>query len=333
MAYYFLPFLGAPWITLLSQASIPLSLVLEFGLPIALTFREYRKFGLVVAVLFHMFLCLPPPPSSFYPFSLPMLVLLTTFYGTPSLASVASWIHDHHTILLFLGFSLVGTCQVLVQDFYEYPAYGWYRLSPAVFLPLLGAHLLLLNEPLDTFGRGGSLWPALTVLAISLLPYLGLRTYSAFAMFSNLRMSGGVSNHLLLGPAPWFVRTGAWLEDTNIPEMSGLQIDLAKEYYPKALLSFFQDILGASATLIICPPKWNKPLVDFTRFWIPQEKLRQVVHANQLEGYLNLSDKVYQLPADLDDLKKDFQIESPPNLWISWFQYYGTVGETNECRH
>jgi hypothetical protein len=40
-----------------------------------------------------------------------------------------------------------------------------------------------------------TLLPAVTLLAVGVAPYIGIRTHPALAMFSNLRIEGGASNH------------------------------------------------------------------------------------------------------------------------------------------
>jgi len=41
------------------------------------------------------------------------------------------------------------------------------------------------------------------VLFVSAAPYLGLKTESPIAMFSNLHTEGGISNHLLFSQPPY----------------------------------------------------------------------------------------------------------------------------------
>ena len=46
-----------------------------------------------------------------------------------------------------------------------------------------------------------ALLPAALILLVSSCTYLGIRTYPSFAMFSNLAVEGGASNHWLIGPS------------------------------------------------------------------------------------------------------------------------------------
>ena len=132
------------------------------------------------------------------------------------------------------------------------------------------------REPEPAFVNGKLLrraLPALFVATVSAAPYLGARTYPAFAMFSNLRVEGGgVTNH-------WVVRrvgtrfsinandaydayaraygpdVAVRVEATDLPSLRDAQINLAPlfpDYVARAL-----GLTDVTPEFLIAPPRWG----------------------------------------------------------------------------
>ena len=132
------------------------------------------------------------------------------------------------------------------------------------------------REPEPAFVNGKLLrraLPALFVATVSAAPYLGARTYPAFAMFSNLRVEGGgVTNH-------WVVRrvgtrfsinasdaydayaraygpdVAVRVEATDLPSLRDAQINLAPlfpDYVARAL-----GLTDVTPEFLIAPPVWG----------------------------------------------------------------------------
>ena len=107
--------------------------------------------------------------------------------------------------------------------------------------------------------------PALIIALVSLLPYFGLRTYPAFAMFSNLRVEGGASNHFLLGgrggakPSDYLHSYGAdvsiQIVETDLLALRNLQINLAP-LVPRGVLRAL-ELSGIVSEFHITPPAWR----------------------------------------------------------------------------
>lgn len=98
-------------------------------------------------------------------------------------ASVGSAVHVHHSVMMLLwaaygGFMMIALTRAALDH-----------------LPWRGQRAA--RQPLWVYGL-----PALLFLTC-LSPYLGLKTESSIAMFSNLHTEGGVTNHLLFSKPPY----------------------------------------------------------------------------------------------------------------------------------
>mmetsp|Transcript_8447 Transcript_8447/g.11954 ORF Transcript_8447/g.11954 Transcript_8447/m.11954 type:complete len:185 (+) Transcript_8447:1-555(+) len=117
------------------------------------------------------------------------------------------------------------------------------------------------------------------VVLIGLTPYLGVRTYPAFAMFSNLRIEQN-SNH-------WFMPSwdriyphsddlvSVTVVDTDLKKLASYQVDLAP-YYPEVTQAKLLNA-GIMPSLWICPPSWNFTIQKFKEYSIPQFELHRAV--------------------------------------------------------
>lgn len=199
----------------------------EMSLPVLLSIRRTRNFAVCYGVLFHISLGI----SEFYAFSMTMISLL--FFFTPeNFCDVAvefwhgrkRWINVVVTIglLAILTILVVWTAatfgpslteiqrmpgfQVALKAVWERMAYWiWYWMLLLYLLPLGLFVWLWYRQPVffqpsaKCFRPIPPLFWVLPALLVfdGINPYLGLKTDTAFAMYSNLRSEGGRTNHLI----------------------------------------------------------------------------------------------------------------------------------------
>eukprot|EP00435_Cladocopium_sp_Y103_P024356 s1242_g5.t19 len=253
------------------------------------------RLAVVLGSIFHLTLALPLPPASFYPFSASCLALYPLLMpdACEKLAQLREFGWGKLVGLSLPGLMLsicaaanlsegvtyeqAGQCNRCSaeeagawsswlkggpQDVpFEYPPYDLYNagicwcLGVTTFLSLLA----LLGKGSNEDGRPVSAAAAIAVVATLLLglgPYLGTRTYPAFAMFSNLRVEGSRPNHLLLGGGL---------------DLLGLQSDAVEVDLSQLFTSQTQSYFAAAGlekALWICPPKWPHS-VEFQAFSAP----------------------------------------------------------------
>jgi hypothetical protein len=203
----------------LSVVAIVATLLIEGGIPVLLTFARTRPAGVVVALVFHYALGL----NGFYDFSsmIYALLLLFTPDGFGALVErvwLRSGIHgvidrararpgSSAGIVVMLTAGVVVALVLLEGN-------QWRRMfGPAYAVwPLYGGGVMLLAVPAlvqtgrrdvlpraSPLRRSAVLWAApLLVVLDGVCPYIGLKTDSSFAMFSNLRTERGFANHLLI---------------------------------------------------------------------------------------------------------------------------------------
>jgi len=195
------------------QAGIHGTLVVESLIPILLAFRKTRGAGVLLGVWFHSFLS-SGPRNGFFAFAVvifPLLWLFTSdeamtrlgatarrLFGTRIDASAATVLRG----AAFLGIALASVASSWLQVNRTFPAWMTYD---AIVLAWSIAELWA-GARATGDSRVGLLRCTDPVLAIVPLlfflngasPYLGLKTETSFAMYSNLRTEGGRSNHLFL---------------------------------------------------------------------------------------------------------------------------------------
>jgi len=121
--------------------------------------------------------------------------------------------------------------------------------------------------------------PAVAIGAVGGAPYVGVRTHPAFAMFSNLQLEGGHTNHWLISAdlGVWFHSQlcAAGLAEpidsphhaitilaTDLAALRDLQVNLAP-LLPTVTLEAFRDT-NVTADFYISPPKWGLPPTEPT---------------------------------------------------------------------
>ncbi len=193
----------AIWGTFATEGVIMLLLILP----------RWRHFGIVLGIGFHALLALSG--YAMYPVFSTLAIALHTLFVSPAAALQITGSDMYRRMdgrirspvgacVLIAGFALIAV--MAAQRDLNTVALIWLML---VLWPLA---ILLRYGRTDTPGEGGLafFWSRLPLLnAVSLIfflncaaPFLGLKTAQAMNMFANLRLEGGVSNHLLLRGAP-----------------------------------------------------------------------------------------------------------------------------------
>eukprot|EP00668_Euglena_longa_P002079 GGOE01002414.1.p1 GENE.GGOE01002414.1~~GGOE01002414.1.p1 ORF type:complete len:462 (+),score=120.45 GGOE01002414.1:170-1555(+) len=287
-------------------AAVEVLLVVGLGLPFSLDdpdqgeLQRFKRCVATVGISMHIYLALPLPPSSFYPFSVVMVPLYISLF--PQRVAAAAERANGRVVVTVAGVVLTACTLFWTrfvtgsrEPFYEYPPYGIYNFSVGWVLlcflalgfalwstPPLASPLLKAKEkeqPLTSCTDWVSIGLCpLFILAVGSLPFFGLRTYPAFAMFSNLRVEGCASNHLLI---PQF--TAGLVEDfvevqsTDIPALQNFQVDLSDLFHAPTR-QFLVDA-GLQPALWICPPNWTRP-THFQPYLLPTIAFRRVVTAH-----------------------------------------------------
>ena len=191
---------------------IYLTLAIETAIPLLLCWAPSRNAGILLGLLFHAAVGFNPI-SEFYNFSSMIFALLFLFAslrldtGWPirRLLESARW-ED----MTFSGKSFLAVGAVVVGLGLLVALNNLVAAPVELVLPLWGLYstglillfVLLPKAPPARPAFSFRPWPVLLVPLLTGLngcsPYLGLKTETAFAMYSNLRTEGGQSNHLLV---------------------------------------------------------------------------------------------------------------------------------------
>ena len=187
------------------------TLAIETAIPLLLCLRPTRRAGIFLGLAFHATIGFNPI-SGFYNFSSMLFALYFLFCSfdleNGLLSRLPFWrgICSRRRILLFVAAALAGAVLLFFLN-------GIFAAPGDLILPLWGLYCAALligalllprtaasRELFSPLPRVLLLLPLLTVLN-GCSPYLGLKTETAFAMYSNLRTEGDRSNHLLVPAA------------------------------------------------------------------------------------------------------------------------------------
>ncbi|WP_187261820.1 hypothetical protein [Pontibacter beigongshangensis] len=199
--------------------NIYLTLLIETLIPVLLCFRRTRYFGILLGLVFHCALAYNPL-NGFYDFSSMVFALYFLFTSN----SFSHKIHTYYTrfirrkgalkrqllqfnvinfalfsVTIVLGLLAINYYNRAFEDYFRHVVWTGFSVTfIIVFMLSMGtkgssergkpfayAHYSLLFFPVIVFLNG-------------LSPYLGLKTESSYAMFSNLRTEGGVTNHFIV---------------------------------------------------------------------------------------------------------------------------------------
>jgi hypothetical protein len=211
-----------------SHPVIAASLLVEAALPLLLFFRKARVAAIAGALAFHLLLSVHPR-WLLESFGCAVLALLVLFLPPAPLAAAASWLERAlparraaaigkvalalaAALAVWVGVSRDQAVAGAIVHTARIAWFGWAALAAGLLAVGVGRARSSGAEP----GRRARslLWPPprpslafllpIAVLLNGALPYLGLKTETSFAMFSNLRTEAGEENHLLLPRLDWF---------------------------------------------------------------------------------------------------------------------------------
>ena len=216
------PFL--PTATWMQWSAIILTIAIETAIPVMLVVRRFRLAGLFLAFVFHFALAMDPGDVVFN-FSSILISLFFLFLpeeSAPVILGLVSTVRDRvlsalrvpSTVAKIAAFLIVAPLAAVLIFREGIPTGLTFESSRAVWVVYAAAILSLfvgtlkrarLNFPsarelLAVKTPGLLVIPALLVVN-GLLPYLGLKTETSFAMYSNLHTEGGRTNHWLMSPA------------------------------------------------------------------------------------------------------------------------------------
>lgn len=215
---------------LMDQAAIWGTFVVEGAILAALLTRRFRHAGVVAGIGFHGLLSLTNY-SMYIPFTSLAIALHALFVTEAGAARVAQsrlggWVltaaESPVRIALFLLVFAVIAILTLSGVFVGATLAAGVMLGPLCLA--IAVHGRACDAPGAPVSRVG--WAVTAVVAggfflLCLTPYSGLRTVQSMNMFANLRVEGGVSNHLLFGPPTMF----AYVDDVvNVEAAEGSRL-------------------------------------------------------------------------------------------------------------
>jgi hypothetical protein len=203
----FLP-VGPRWL----EAGIHGTLVVETLIPLLLAFRGSRGAGVLLGVWFHSFLS-SGPRNGFFAFAVVIFPLLWLFASEEALARLGAIVRrvfgsriDASAATLARGgilsaIALASLASARLEVNRTFPAWITYdAIVLAWACAEVWSGVRATGDRRVGLCRCGD--PVLMVMPVVFFlngacPYLGLKTETSFAMYSNLRTEGGRSNHLL----------------------------------------------------------------------------------------------------------------------------------------
>lgn len=180
---------------------------------VALLVPGWRHWGIVGGIAFHALLALSG--HALYPAFSTLAIALHVLFIAPSTAlrileqpatmRLLARLGSPGGVLFVAVAALLVALQAILGD-YSLAGVTWLVLA----MPLTLVLVQVRSRATDATGSGPLLWSPLGWLnLVSLLfvlnnslPYVGLKTAQTTNMFANLRLEGGVSNHLLLSGPP-----------------------------------------------------------------------------------------------------------------------------------
>jgi len=188
------------------------TLAVEIAIPILLIFRRTRWLGIALGIVFHGALGLNTLVAPFYNFSSLLFASYALFLPDdyPAVLRKNLPAAMRRSVALIFGVTMLSAAALGVVSGAAWPVdSAVVRGLWALYCCALLAFLAVASGR-GKSGSGGPLlgrYPALAVFPALLLfdassPYLGLKTETSFAMFSNLRTEGDLGNHLLLRRVP-----------------------------------------------------------------------------------------------------------------------------------
>lgn len=282
-------------------------ILLEAGLFLLILVKRFRHYGIVFALGFHFFLS--PVVETFSIFML--LVLLTLlpheFFEKLKGHKAAQWLQRNRlailavVAMLALGYFSLGLLpdQAVKRNVKSWITMIWlvpfylFVLAAISFSSKIAADLPRI--------RVSSLAILILLFVNGLSPYFGLKTATAFSMFSNLRTEGE-SNHLLISQAPDFFGDQSNLVAVHFAQGDGTPIQIDRE------------------------TKW--PVFEIRR-WIHHGELIKDPNPNQWRTYIDWQGKRLFLDEEL--IKSDPDFAQPISIIERKLRLFRSVQEQAVC--
>ncbi len=236
-----LPLWFVPQSTWANYMSIYATLIIEGLIPILLAVPRYRGAGILSSLYFHSFLS-SGPRNGFYAFGVIIFPMLALFSSEQSMARLQNWFLACRNALsprrpgtalpMLLGLAALAYMAIRERQFgvsRTFPFWITYDLILCAFglTEWRRSVRSIGNESPVLFRLGSPIFRVHAALFIlnGLCPYLGLKTETSFAMYSNLRTEGNVTNHLFIPVATQvfdFQRDLVEVTDSSVPELRKL---------------------------------------------------------------------------------------------------------------
>ena len=218
-------------------------IVAETALPVMLAIRQTRLLAFYFGIPFHILLGLMGHwPFSSFMMSFYVLVAMPSFKEV--VWTVAGWVDEvRKQIVPWLpgpALFALGSVAILVGSALFKPSWVWLPVAGLIGAGTLWAaakehlkHGLFGGSgvmPMWT-AKPGILWAVLALAVInSASPYLGFKTSTNVAMYSNMRTEGGVNNHLFMPSVSLFdyQRDLVEIVDTNSPQIAKMKTHKAR---------------------------------------------------------------------------------------------------------
>lgn len=196
------------------------TIVIELGILLMLCFRRTRNAGVLIGFLFHLVLSYSTY-NAFFDFTSMIAAVYFLFttngfntrinqWKNNAVAKVTAYFRNYSTgrLITVIGviLSVLGIIAVLnkvLHDPKQFHLYFFWTIYGLVLIFLLAKFLFVkvdsgeTEKPFAVRSAWLLILPAIVFLN-GASPYVGLKTENSYAMFSNLRTEGGVSNHFIV---------------------------------------------------------------------------------------------------------------------------------------
>ena len=216
-------FVVSPWLKHVSVPAIAgwFAAIVECSVPLLLIAKRTRRFGILIAILFHTFLVISPAIAVF-DFTITVYTMMYLFAGDDlgdrlnelsdrfhhQAPAIWNFVTQARFLVAGLGLLMVGRTAMGLAMFgnAQLGNLSW-LLNMLFAATVIGvAFTILFREASAERHPEAAMWPQLRwhalVIALAFLngasPYLGLKTQGSFTMFSNLQTEAGYWNHLLV---------------------------------------------------------------------------------------------------------------------------------------
>ena len=196
------------------------TIIIELGILLMLFFRKTRNAGVLIGLLFHLVLSYSTY-NAFFDFT-SMIAAAYFLFTTPafnqrvdqwrknSVATVKSIYNSYSTtklimicVVIAVIFGIISVLNKILHDFRLFHLYFFWTLYGLILVYVLVRFLFVKGETAEiqapfSFRSAWFLILPIIVFLNGTSPYLGLKTENSYAMFSNLRTEGGVTNHYVV---------------------------------------------------------------------------------------------------------------------------------------